>query len=108
MCTAYRETLPIFVIPKFTIGFLPNFAHLLGRVVIGSLIVYQAIGAGSNPVVSTTVLGVSTRTIGVNLISCLSFAWGSLGRPGLEVKLPSLQRYLDSCEKKYYLFVGHF
>ena len=35
-----------------------------GRVVIGSLIVYQAIGAGSNPVASTTVLTGSARSIG--------------------------------------------
>ena len=35
-----------------------------GRVVIGSLIVYQTVGAGSNPVASTTVLTVSIRSIG--------------------------------------------
>ena len=35
-----------------------------GRVVIGSLFVYQTIGAGSNPVASTTVLNVSARSIG--------------------------------------------
>ena len=35
-----------------------------GRVVIGSLTDYQSVGAGSNPVASTTVLNVSARSIG--------------------------------------------
>ncbi len=60
-----------------------NFAPVLGRVVIGSLTDYQSVGAGSNPVASTTVLGVSTRSIGIDQSSCLSFAWEGLGRPGL-------------------------
>jgi len=46
-----------------------------GRVVIGSLLVYQVIGAGSNLVASTTVLTVSARPIGNGQKSCISFAW---------------------------------
>ena len=60
-----------------------------GRVVIGSLLVYQTIGAGSNPVTSTTVLTVSTRSIGNGQKSCSSFAWEGLERSGPFPILPS-------------------
>ena len=54
----------------------------LGRVVIGSLFVYQTSGAGSNPVASTTVLTFSARSIGNGQKSCISFAWEGLGKSG--------------------------
>ena len=54
-----------------------------GRVVIGSLFVYQTSGAGSNPVVSTTVLDDSTRPIGIGQCSCFVFAGKSLEESGL-------------------------
>ena len=46
-----------------------------GRVVIGSLTDYQSVGAGSNPVASTTVLASAIRSIGNGQKSCISFAW---------------------------------
>ena len=51
-----------------------------GRVVIGSLFVYQTSGAGSNPVVSTTVLTVLARPIGTGQKSCIRYAWEGLER----------------------------
>ena len=51
-----------------------------GRVVIGSLFVYQTSGAGSNPVASTTVLTVSARPIGNGQKIWISFAWEGLER----------------------------
>ena len=66
-----------------------NFAPVLGRVVIGSLVVYQASGAGSNPVASTTVLTVSARSIGNGQKSCISFAWEGLERSGPFPILPA-------------------
>ena len=59
-----------------------NFASVLGRVVIGSLLVYQSIGAGSIPVASTTVLTVSARSIGNDQKSCIRYAWEGLERSG--------------------------
>ena len=53
-----------------------------GRVVIGSLVVYQTTGAGSNPVASTTVLTVSARSIGNDQKNCSSYAWEGLERSG--------------------------
>ena len=66
----------------------PNFKKAVtsrtcwGRVVIGSLVVYQTSGAGSNPVASTTVLTVSARSIGNDQKGCSSFAWEGLERSG--------------------------
>ena len=54
-----------------------------GRGVIGSTNVYQAAGAGSNPVVSTTVLVSAIRSIGNGLKNCNSCAW-----EGLEISGP--------------------
>ena len=54
-----------------------------GRVVIGSLLVYQSIGAGSNPVASTTDLTVSARSIGTDQESRFRYAW-----EGLEISGP--------------------
>jgi hypothetical protein len=54
-----------------------------GRVVIGSLFVYQTSGAGSNPVTSTTVLVSAIRSIGSDQKSCKSFAGESLEKSGL-------------------------
>ena len=51
-----------------------------GRVVIGSLVVYQTSGAGSNPVASTTALANAIRSIGNGQKSCISFAWKGLER----------------------------
>jgi hypothetical protein len=53
-----------------------------GRVVIGSLTDYQSVGAGSNPVASTTVLTASVRSIGNGQKSCSRFAWEGLERSG--------------------------
>jgi hypothetical protein len=53
-----------------------------GRVVIGSLIVYQAIGAGSNPVVSTTVLADAIRSVGNGQKKTIGFAWRGLEKSG--------------------------
>ena len=53
------------------------------RVVIGSLLVYQVIGAGSKPVASTTVLVSAIRSIGSGQKSCSSFAWGGLDKSRL-------------------------
>lgn len=50
-----------------------------GRVVIGSLLVYQVIGAGSDPVASTIVLIDSARSIGTDQCRWIKFARGSLG-----------------------------
>ena len=54
-----------------------------GRVVIGSLFVYQTSGAGSNPVVSTTVLVGAIRSIGNGQENCSSCAWESPEKSGL-------------------------
>ena len=54
-----------------------------GRVVIGSLVVYQTSGAGSNPVASTTVLTVAARSIGNDQKNCFRFAWEGPERSGL-------------------------
>ena len=67
---------------------LPNVIHLTslpcwGRVVIGSLTDYQSVGAGSNPVASTTVLNVSARSIGSDQKSCLRYAGQSLEKSRL-------------------------
>ncbi|MBP6152646.1 MAG: hypothetical protein KA413_04190, partial [Candidatus Methylopumilus sp.] len=62
-----------------------------GRVVIGSLLVYQVIGAGSNPVASTTVLTVSARSIGNGQKSCSRYAWEGLERSG-PFPIPSAYR----------------
>ena len=53
-----------------------------GRVVIGSLVVYQTTGAGSNPVTSTTVLTVSDRSIGNGQKIWICYAWEGLERSG--------------------------
>ena len=62
-----------------------------GRVVIGSLLVYQVIGAGSNPVASTTVLTVLARSIGNGQKSCSRYAWEGLERSG-PFPIPSAYR----------------
>ena len=67
-----------------------------GRVVIGSLLVYQSIGAGSNPAASTTVLTVSARSIGNGQKSCISFAWEGLERSGPFPILPAYKASLLS------------
>ena len=59
-----------------------NFTPVLGRVVIGSLVVYQASGAGSIPFASTTVLTVLARSIGNGQKSYGRFAWEGLERSG--------------------------
>jgi hypothetical protein len=64
-----------------------------GRVVIGSLLVYQTSGAGSNPVVSTTVLVDAIRSIGNDQCNCISFAWESLEKSGL---FPILQAFRET------------
>jgi len=46
-----------------------------GRVVIGSLYVYQTVGAGSDPVASPTVLVSAIRSIGNGQKNCSSCAW---------------------------------
>ena len=56
-----------------------------GRVVIGSLVVYQTSGTGSNPVASTTVLTVLARPVGNGQKRWISFA-----REGLERSRPFL------------------
>ena len=67
----------------------PNFKKAVtsrtcwGRVVIGSLVVYQTSGAGSNPVASTTVLAYAIRSIGSDQENCNSFAGKSLEKSGL-------------------------
>ena len=53
-----------------------------GRVVIGSLTDYQSVGAGSNPVASTTVLAVSARSIGNGQKSRSRYAWEGLEKSG--------------------------
>jgi hypothetical protein len=82
--------LPIlFFIPNQThtkISSVGNYVTSLpcwGRVVIGSLLVYQAVGAGSNPVASTTVLVSAIRSIGNGQENCNSCAWESLEKSGL-------------------------
>ena len=54
-----------------------------GRVVIGSLTDYQSVGAGSKPVVSTTVLVSAIRSIGSGQKNCSSFAWEGLEKSRL-------------------------
>ncbi len=61
-----------------------------GRVVIGSLVVYQTSGAGSNPVASTTVLTDSARSIGNDRKSCLRYAGQGLEKSRL---FPILKGY---------------
>jgi hypothetical protein len=68
-----------------------------GRVVIGSLLVYQSIGAGSIPVASTTVLTVSARSIGNDQKSCIRYAWEGLERSGPFPILTSDCVCLDLC-----------
>ena len=53
-----------------------------GRVVIGSLVVYQTSGTGSNPVASTTVLTVLARPVGNGQKRWISFAREGLERSG--------------------------
>ena len=73
----------------YSIHMFPNFVFLLqpedlhsnlcwGRVVTGSLIVYQTTGMGSSPVASTTVSTGATRSLGKDQLGYNSFAWESL------------------------------
>jgi hypothetical protein len=97
-----------------------------GRVVIVSLIVYQAIGAGSNPVASTTVLTVSARSIGNGQESGFRYAWEGLEKSGpfpilmviggtliyafpmAEKKVTGPASYFPSIEKKYGKPIEHW
>ena len=70
----------------------------MGGVVIGSLLVYQIVGAGSNPVASTTVLTVVARSIGNGQKSCGSFAWEGLERLG-PFPIPPAYRATPICSR---------
>ena len=77
---AIHPHIPLF--SKCGIKSSPNFVLVVGRVVIGSLIVYQTIGTGSNPAASTAALTEAIRSLGTDQCNCFSFAWEGSKKSG--------------------------